>query len=558
MLCVKIGCPVILVCNLSSEFANGMTGTVTAIVDDRPVVAMGGKSLHLERHNFTVFDLRCGRVRTQRLQFPIRLAYALTVHKAQGQSLPNVVVDCAGFFLAGQVGVAVGRAVSIAGLQIKNYHSGSSSRKHPDLVYDFYDTPTFPLSGYGNLDCCRTSVYTSLVEPPSSTAVLAQQPCTSTAVADEFPHANADKADTLGFPWEVTAFSRKVFPVESNMTARQSAIHDVLPKMKLDKLLAKIYSFMLGIAEKLDVKTMRQPLINKQCASINDYLCGEEFRETCVQCVGHAISEVEKHIASRLANNIWRKILDERSTIVVTNQSTGQTSDTEKGNTEIPDVVRAKVRYIAGACITKVTGYLTRNIQNKLVNEKSRTQRQVYAKQRCMLLTLRSPEAEVMETTLDHASLEYVSFKQGATHGLVHMSDNVFSFFLNLYRKISHLHTTTNMHTYMESLLNLTQNEIGQDDTLLGQFFRLFEFENDAPAEDDTEQELIVHLVIDLYSMVTDHFNRVHFAELLHRFKQEIPKRKRQALRPSLESKSKQKPETGLMPQKTRKTGKEK
>lgn len=72
-----------------------------------------------------------------REQIPLRLAWALTIHKSQGATLDYVVCDLQGCFTSGQAYVALSRARSMMGLQIKNF-----SAKHvtaDPLVEEFYD-----------------------------------------------------------------------------------------------------------------------------------------------------------------------------------------------------------------------------------------------------------------------------------------------------------------------------------------------------------------------------------------------------------------------------------
>lgn len=71
-----------------------------------------------------------------RKQLPLRLAWALTVHKAQGSTLDLVICDLRGCFCAGQAYVALSRARCMLGLQIKNFDPRHVSTD--PLVDSFY------------------------------------------------------------------------------------------------------------------------------------------------------------------------------------------------------------------------------------------------------------------------------------------------------------------------------------------------------------------------------------------------------------------------------------
>ena len=76
----------------------------------------------------------------RRMQVPLKLAWALTVHKSQGATLDKVKVDLNGCFSPGQCYVALSRAKSTAGLQITGF-TEDAVKTHP-LAIAFHDALT--------------------------------------------------------------------------------------------------------------------------------------------------------------------------------------------------------------------------------------------------------------------------------------------------------------------------------------------------------------------------------------------------------------------------------
>lgn len=74
-----------------------------------------------------------GEVQASREQLPLILAWALSIHKAQGQTLARVKVNLGKVFEKGQAYVALSRAVTQEGLQVLNFDK-QKVMAHPRVV----------------------------------------------------------------------------------------------------------------------------------------------------------------------------------------------------------------------------------------------------------------------------------------------------------------------------------------------------------------------------------------------------------------------------------------
>ncbi|CAI6332698.1 unnamed protein product [Periconia digitata] len=78
------------------------------------------RDIFLKRESWKI-ELPNGEVQASREQIPLILAWALSIHKAQGQTLERVRVDLGKVFEKGQAYVALSRATSMAGLQVMRF-----------------------------------------------------------------------------------------------------------------------------------------------------------------------------------------------------------------------------------------------------------------------------------------------------------------------------------------------------------------------------------------------------------------------------------------------------
>lgn len=78
-------------------------------------------------------ELPTGEIQASRKQLPLILAWALSIHKAQGQTLERVKVDLGKVFEKGQAYVALSRATTQEGLQVLRFNK-DKVMAHPRVV----------------------------------------------------------------------------------------------------------------------------------------------------------------------------------------------------------------------------------------------------------------------------------------------------------------------------------------------------------------------------------------------------------------------------------------
>ena len=95
------------------------------------------RDLLCQRESWKI-ELPNGEVQASRAQVPLILAWALSIHKAQGQTLDRVKVDLGKIFEKGQAYVALSRATCQEGLQITRFDPRKVMAH--DRVRIFYDS----------------------------------------------------------------------------------------------------------------------------------------------------------------------------------------------------------------------------------------------------------------------------------------------------------------------------------------------------------------------------------------------------------------------------------
>jgi ATP-dependent DNA helicase PIF1 len=127
---IKYGARVMVTANLadpgseSLAAANGDMGTVEGWTADEITVRLdNGREISVKPHKWQFDPTADGRT-GEFTQFPLRLAWACTIHKSQGLTLDSALIDIRAAREPGQAYVAVSRVKSLAGLHLKDWFSG--------------------------------------------------------------------------------------------------------------------------------------------------------------------------------------------------------------------------------------------------------------------------------------------------------------------------------------------------------------------------------------------------------------------------------------------------
>jgi uncharacterized protein YpbB len=144
---LKEGAQIMFIKNDKGEarrYYNGKIGLVEKITEEKIRIRFPAENTLLElekevwekiryqynRDSDTVEQERLGSFR----QFPIRLAWAITIHKSQGLTFDKAIIDAGESFAPGQVYVALSRLTTLDGLVLKSRISAHTIHTDPKIV----------------------------------------------------------------------------------------------------------------------------------------------------------------------------------------------------------------------------------------------------------------------------------------------------------------------------------------------------------------------------------------------------------------------------------------
>lgn len=138
---LKVGAEVMCIKNNFDEgYVNGTRGKVVGFLDSQdisgqiytPIIELyNGKTMYAHPETWAIEE--DGRVKASISQLPIRLAWAITIHKSQGISLDNAEIDLSHTFAYGMGYVALSRVRTLAGIRLVGFNP-DALRVDPEVL----------------------------------------------------------------------------------------------------------------------------------------------------------------------------------------------------------------------------------------------------------------------------------------------------------------------------------------------------------------------------------------------------------------------------------------
>lgn len=143
-LVLKEGAQVMFLKNdmLSKRYFNGKIGVVKHLEKDKIIVDCDGVEVEVGKETWdnTRYTLNRadGKLEQETLgtftQYPLRLAWAITIHKSQGLTFEKVMIDAGSSFSSGQVYVALSRCTSLEGIVLLSKISAATLFSNEQVI----------------------------------------------------------------------------------------------------------------------------------------------------------------------------------------------------------------------------------------------------------------------------------------------------------------------------------------------------------------------------------------------------------------------------------------
>ena len=303
----------------------------------------------------------------------------------------------------------------------------AATLKHPNYVYEYYND--FGVPPLEDLSCCALRIREpqelpvptpqddSSSESDNEEALMI--PCT--AIID----MDTEEAQCLESPWSIHDF------VKENTESAFISCIEKLDHEQLQLLVNRVYTKVLTLyrAQKQKQGSKRWPFLYSQ---MNRFVLSDSYIKSFTGLFQNdRLNEQQNKFATKVAFFLLEKEIHREATAIVDRQGadlTTRSAQGETGESSVSAAAKSKVRYVAGACVHKISRRIQESVIRNLSksDKKSKLVRKFEYRKHQMIKQFRVSEAEV--DVNDESMLE-IEYRQGTSRGLYIVNENVFSFF---------------------------------------------------------------------------------------------------------------------------------
>ena len=558
---LKVGAPVILAVNLSTELANGSRGVVKSMSTESVEVEFDSinRTVTVVKYPFTVYSASQRKEIAKRKQVPLRLGFALTVHRAQGLTLDRVEIDCRHMWNPGQIGVAVGRAKEKKGLRVLNFRP-KLVRPHSALIEDFYKSTSVALED--DCSCCMSTC----ILPEKSDLDVADVPPADDGDDGDGDEDGCDSDEEMIKGME--AFESNLRGLENPLP--ETPLEYVMPESVDIKTVLESGMYKTpATTQQRDLNTTLKYMMEKTDRTTEfSKNVWSELKSTFKKCI--PLEESGKKKVDNKSTTAFYKavtmfqqsapykslvqvlfvtqspkpthyracfILIQTLRALVVEEAVKKIKEEEcqhekPGNVrEGSSAGRGKLRYIGGWCVATLKYRKKQTVGRNLYKKGTRSLTVRLDSEVRFLEQLVEHESYLLENSKDKESLMDVKRKQNLTGGLTNISDSAFDFFHALDDAIQKLETEHNMNKYGKDFYNFIQTELENNDDIFASWQQPFQpLTEDADIENDS-------IVKGLFNEVLAKYLRMSSAQFRKDFLRKIKVKKQEAHRKQIQTK---------------------
>ena len=517
VLYVKVGYPVLLVKNLSSDLVNGMHGVVRECLPDAVVVEFSGEDIidtrfaTIKRQTFSVYNRKEEKIIASRYQLPLILGYSLTIHKAQGITLERVEVDASNIFSPGQLGVAIGRAKNKKGLRIIGFRASQLLSVSPEVTTFYERTPT---EFTDTFECCKYSVtsidqlITDYEQPESPSDEDSDFSDTEIYEIDNLfndnvrpeasntPHVTVDDLSASNLTFDFSKLN-SIFSYKAS-TTRQTDIQNHLNLVKANKdfklYIGKIYEDLNSI-----IVSKCNDIKQKTEAKHWTAFYTELYRYTKSEKYVSYLTTMFQHPPTELDYDASGKIVDKLEEIILEEKSSHMFEDSLPTTTILPisDAGLGKIRYIGGRCVAKAKYHLMKSIKPNLYkSNKKQSVNIAFAKVRMLDYV----STRTLDKSKCNETLKETERKQNLSRGLTHITDECFTFFCDLNRVRMQHQTEQYLQIHGAEALIKGKEEVLKNKMISEEWHNIFRSYKVPDAAVSITAEILNDLLLDIVS----------------------------------------------------------